>query len=225
MSVTRDGVDVPVGVVTLAWPAGHEARPLDRGSATAIADLLAVAVDRVRLASLVAERAEWLERMANTDPLTGLANARAFGRVLELEVARAARQSSELSVAAFDVDRFADLNAEAGRSTGDDVLRTVASVLAESVRLVDTVARLGGDEFAVVAPGAGGPSVAQRVLEGVRSLPPIEGTKVTISAGVARFPRDGASADELLAAATDALHRAKATGSDRLETSPSDGAG
>ena len=102
---------------------------------------------------MASERAEWLERVALTDPLTGLANARTVARVLELEVARAQRQGSEISVALFDVDGFRELNAASGSRAGDHVLRQVASVLAESVRLVDTIARTGGDEFVLVAPG------------------------------------------------------------------------
>jgi diguanylate cyclase (GGDEF)-like protein len=217
LSVTRGGVDVPVGVVSFAWPADHEITDRERDTAEAIADVIAVAVDRARLATLVAERSEWLERMAHSDPLTGLANARTFDRVLELEVARASRQSSELSVAIFDVDGFARVNEQAGRAAGDDVLRAVASILAESVRLVDTVARVGGDEFVLVAPGSAGTTVAQRVLDGVAALSPVDGIAVSVSAGVARFPVDGASAAELLAAAEAALERAKSSGSGRME--------
>src|SRR4029078_12822439 len=94
--------------------------------------------------------------------------------------------------------------ATAGRlaqEPGDDGLRSVASVLAESVRLVDTVARYGGDEFVVIAPGSAGATVATRVVDGVIALAPIGDAAVSVSAGVARFPADGASAEELLAAA------------------------
>ena len=137
---------------------------------------------------MILERSEWFERLAHTDPLTGLANARTFARVLELELARAARQGSEISIAVFDVDNLGRINEAAGHAAGDDVLRAVASVLAESVRLVDTVARHGGDEFVLIAPGAAGPTVAQRVLNGVAALPPIAEGPITVSAGVARFP-------------------------------------
>src|SRR5207244_5201968 len=105
-----------------------------------VADVTALAVDRERLASTVAERSEWFERLAHTDPLTGLANLRTASRVLELEIARAGRQGSEVSVAIFDVDDFAATNESIGRDAGDDILRAVASVVAVSVRLVATAA-------------------------------------------------------------------------------------
>ena len=136
-----------------------------------VSALLAVAVDRARLGSMVTERSEWFERIAHTDPLTGLANERTFARILELELARAGRQGGEVSLAIFDVDDLSATNDSAGRAVGDDILRAVAAVLAESVRLVDTVARVGGDEFVLVAPGAAGTAVAQRVLDGIAALP------------------------------------------------------
>jgi PleD family two-component response regulator len=120
------------------------------------ADLAAAAIAAFRSSSMATERAEWFERIAHTDPLTGLSNARTLGRVLELEVARAQRQGSEVSVLVFDVDGFTALNQAAGSRAGDLVLRQVASVLAETVRLVDTVAGRAAHEFVVVAPGRRG---------------------------------------------------------------------
>jgi diguanylate cyclase (GGDEF)-like protein len=210
--VSRGGIDRTVGVASFVWPAGTELKDDDRAVLLATADLLATAVDRAHLASTVVERSDWFERMAHTDPLTGLANHRTFARILELEIARASRQGGEVSVALFDVDDFAETNAESGAEVGDDVLRTIASLLAESVRLVDTVARYGGDEFVLVAPGAAGATVARRVLDGIRALPAFDGHRISISAGVARFPADGADATELLAAAEAALVRARDEG-------------
>jgi diguanylate cyclase (GGDEF)-like protein len=215
--IARGGVELPLGVLAMGWDEPHDETAADVAVLDAVAALCAVAIDRNRLATMVAERSEWFERMAHTDPLTGLANQRTFARVLELELARAGRQGSEVSVAIFDVDDFAAMNAEQGHQTGDDILRSVASVLAESVRLVDTVARYGGDEFVVIAPGAAGALVARRVLDGIAALGPVGGHPITVSAGIARFPTDGTTADDLLAAASGALGRARTSGGGTME--------
>jgi len=210
--VSSRGVDVPLGSIGLGWPAPRILDGAERETLTAIAALAAVAVDRARLASTATERSEWFERMAHTDPLTGLANERTVGRILELELARAGRQGSEVSFAMFDVDDFQATNRDGGNEAGDDVLRRVAAVLAESVRLVDTVGRIGGDEFVLVAPGSAGMTVARRVLDGIAALPAVAGRPITVSAGVARFPIDGADAESLISAAKDGLARARAEG-------------
>jgi diguanylate cyclase (GGDEF)-like protein len=218
--VGRGGIDQLAGVLSLARESEVEPDDDERTTLAAFAALVSVAIDRARVGSMVAERSEWFERMAHTDPLTGLANERTFARILELELARAGRQGGEVSLAVFDVDDLTALNDAAGPGAGDDVLRSVAAVLAESVRLVDTVARIGGDEFVLVAPGSAGMTVAQRVLDGIAALPAAGGRKISVSAGVARFPTDGATAEDLRAAAETALVAARATGRGTLAASP-----
>ncbi len=225
LAIETAGIEVILGVLSV-----HEAaaRPFGQGEQAvlgAIADLVAVAVDRARLGATAAERSDWFERMAHTDPLTGLANERTVGRILELELARAGRQDSEVSIVIFDIDDFQATNREGGHQAGDDVLRRVAAVLAESVRLVDTVGRIGGDEFVLVAPGSAGLTVARRVLDGIVSLPAVAGRPVTVSAGVARFPVDGTDADSLIEAATAALAQARADGRGHAVLSPNAGEG
>jgi diguanylate cyclase (GGDEF)-like protein len=211
IAVVSDGVEEPLGVLVVL-PGGSGSSASDLADAAAIADLVGVVVDRARLASDGAERSDWAERLNHSDALTGLANARTLARVIELEIARAARQQSELCVALFDVDDLTGVNDAAGRSAGDDVLREVAAVCAESIRFVDTVARWGGDEFVLVAPGAVGTTVARRIVEAVAARPQIGGRHFTVSAGIARFPGDGTTGDELVAAATAALRAAQAIG-------------
>jgi diguanylate cyclase (GGDEF)-like protein len=210
--VTQDGIDQPLGVVSFGWSGPRTVGDQARAALEITADLAALAIDRARLASLAGERADWMARIATADPLTGLANRRTLDRVLELEIARAGRQQSDISVAVFDVDGFRAVNERAGTAAGDAVLRAVAAVLADRVRLVDTVARIGGDEFVVVAPGSGGVVVADRILRAIDALGPVRGFPVTVSAGVARFPTDGTSADELLGSALAALEGARASG-------------
>jgi diguanylate cyclase (GGDEF)-like protein len=218
--VGRGAIDHVVGVLAVGWTAEAPAAHGSPGLVDAMADLAALAIDRSRLAAGMAERAEWMERLAHIDPLTGLANRRTFDRVLELEVARAIRQQSEVAVAIFDVDAFRATNDAVGHAAGDDILRAVAAVLAEQVRLVDTVARIGGDEFVVIAPGSGGLAVADRVIRAVQALPAVDGQPVSVSAGVARFPLDGSSADELFARALDALELARSGGRGGVASAP-----
>jgi diguanylate cyclase (GGDEF)-like protein len=210
--VSSGGVDLSLGSIGFGWPAPRVLDDPERATIAALSWLAAVAIDRQRLGSTAAERSEWFERMAHTDLLTGLANERTVGRILELELARAGRQGSEVSLAMFDIDDFRATNRVGGSEAGDDVLRRVAAVLAESVRLVDTVGRIGGDEFVLVAPGSAGAVVAQRVLDGIAALPPVGGRVVSVSAGVARFPVDGTDAQALIGAATEGLARAREAG-------------
>lgn len=206
------GIEEPIGALAVSRPAPWTLDPADGERVAAIADLIGLLVDRARLTANALERGEWLERVANSDGLTGLANARTLARVIELEVARASRQTSELCVAVFDVDGLTAINEHAGRAVGDAVLREVAAVITETVRLVDTVARDAGDEFVLVAPGAKGPGVIRRIVGAVAARPPIAGTAFTVSAGVARFPNDGTTESDLIAAARRAVAAARATG-------------
>jgi len=208
--VGRDGIEEPIGALALEVDAPPNAEAAERVGA--MADLIAIVVDRARMAENAAERIDWAERIANSDQLTGLANAHTLSRVLELEVARAARQGSDLSVALFDVDQMDAFNEANGRPAGDDVLREVAARISETIRFVDTVARWGGDEFMLVAPGAKGTTVVQRIVDAVAAKPLRGELRATVSAGLARFPNDGTHGDELLVAAKAAVRMAKERG-------------
>lgn len=217
--VRREGIEISLGVMSLGFGGPLPAAETLVG-AEPFADLAAVAVERALALSLGSERAEWFDRLAHTDPLTGLANRRTLDRMLELEVARAGRQGVPLSIAILEIDRFAEIQKAGGNAAGDDALRRVAQILAESVRLMDTVARYTNEQFILVAPGPDGLVVAERLVRGVSALPPVEGKTISVSAGIAGFPLDGRTPDELLAVAEKAMLAAREAGGDRVVTQP-----
>jgi diguanylate cyclase (GGDEF)-like protein len=217
----RGGIEEALGAIAVTFASAADAEAASPAVLGLVANIAALTVDRSRLSATAAERSEWFERLAHTDPLTGLANLRTISRVLELELTRAGRQGGEVSVAIFDVDDFGATNEALGRDAGDDVLRSVAAVVAGSVRLVDTVARYGPDEFLLVAPGSAGAMVAHRILDGIGELAPVAGRTISVTAGVARFPVDGTDAEGVVAAARAALDRARAEGRGGVETTGS----
>lgn len=150
------------------------------------------------------------------DHTTGLHNRRYFVRQLDLELARAARHGRPVSLVIVDIDEFKQYNDRFGHLTGDLVLRALARVARSQVRAFDTVARWGGEEFALILPEAdkaGAFQVADRVRASVAAQV-LAGVPdpVTISAGVATFPLDGSTAEELVSAADRALYQAKERG-------------
>jgi len=159
-----------------------------------------------------------LSYLARYDPLTGLINRTLFTDRLEGAIARTRRDGGLVAVMFLDVDDFKEVNDRHGHDAGDAVLRQVAERLVASVRESDTVARLAGDEFTVILEGihrvedAG--RVATKVLTALRrpyDLGEAE-VQVTTSIGVAVFPVDGQTPDELVKAADLAMYAAKAAG-------------
>ena len=215
MVVRRDGIEIALGSIALGF-AGPLPKLATLRSAEPLADLAAVAVERALAVSLGSERAEWFDRLAHTDPLTGLANRRTVDRLLELEVARAGRQGVALSVALFEIDHFEEIQRSGGNACGDEALKRVAQILAESVRLVDTVARYAADQFMLLAPGPDGLIVAGRLVRGVAGLGSVGGQAVTVSGGIANFPLDGRTPEELLEVAERTMQSARDAGGDRV---------
>lgn len=213
--VRREGIEVALGTMALGF-AGPLPRRQTLLGAEPLADLAAVAVERSLAVSMGSERAEWFDRLAHTDPLTGLANRRTADRLLELEVARAGRQGVALSVALFEVDHFEEIQRTGGNVAGDEALRRVAQILAESVRLVDTVARYAADQFMLLAPGPEGLIVTERLVRGISALAPVDGKSITVSAGIAGFPLDGRTTEELIEVAERAMQSAREAGGARV---------
>jgi diguanylate cyclase (GGDEF)-like protein len=207
----EDGAFVE-GLLVLGWEAAEP--PIDDvpDAILAISDLAAVTVRQARLRNTAWERSDHADRLSHTDRLTGLANRVTFERMLELEIARATRQGTPLAVAVLDVDGLSDISEAKGARVADEVLRHVASAIADRVRLLDTVARFGEDEFVVIAPGDAGGMVALRLRDAIAELPPIGDTDISVSAAVVHHPADGATGNELVAASEAALAEAKSSG-------------
>lgn len=214
--VRRDGIEIALGAMGLGF-GGKLPTAEALEAAEPLADLTAVTVERALALSLGSERAEWFERLVHTDPLTGLPNRRTLDKVLELELARAGRHGQPLSVVIFGIDRFTDIVIAGGNEAGDEALKRVAQVLGESVRLIDNIARYGNEDFILVAPGPDAIVVAQRLVKRVAELGEIHGKPLSVSAGLAGYPNDGRTPEEMLAVAEKALQAARAAGGDRVE--------
>jgi diguanylate cyclase (GGDEF)-like protein len=159
-----------------------------------------------------------LEKLALTDPLTGIPNRRAMDRVMRSEQKRRGRYPSPLALGVIDADFFRDINARYLLPGGDQVLISLAQTLADSVRAVDTVGRIGGEEFMVVAPETdveGAVILAERIRSAVevREVRYKEHLiKVTVSVGFAVVEDGLASYDQLKHLAAQALREAKTAG-------------
>jgi diguanylate cyclase (GGDEF)-like protein len=182
-----------------------------------VTDVTAVALAQI-------SRLRATEEAANVDSLTGVYNKRHLQRRLEEELQKAEREGVPLSLLMLDIDHFKNYNDANGHLEGDEVLKKVGQVLKGSIREDDVAARYGGEEFVVLYVGAG-KDLALRLAEGLRravesfAFPHRERQPLgalTISGGVASFPRDAGSGVDLIRAADQALYEAKASGRNRI---------
>jgi diguanylate cyclase (GGDEF)-like protein len=171
------------------------------------ADLL-VYVGAALLLDAVRRSLAEAHRDARTDPLTGLANLRAFRDVADVELARSRRYGHPLSLALLDLDHFKQVNDTYGHGVGDDVLRATAQHLQEAVRCTDLVARVGGDEFVVLFPETDS-DAAETATRHLGSSTSLDGHDVGFSVGLASYRDPPTSVDELLAAADRAMYARK----------------
>lgn len=163
-----------------------------------------------------------LRRLAETDPLTGVLNRRAFDDEAASACALARAQGVPFAVVALDLDGFKPLNDRYGHAAGDAALRAMADTARRDLRAGDLIGRLGGDEFAIALPGAD-TALAQRIAERLRqSFTRLrvrhgrEHLRFTASFGVAASTLPGESFAQTLARADAALYRAKNAGRDRV---------
>jgi two-component system cell cycle response regulator len=215
------GCHTPIIFLTAESSTSVDTEAMDAGAMDYLVkgEIAVPALERsVRYALKLGETLAALHRLATHDELTSLLNRREFERVLRLEGDRARSGGAPLSLLAFDVDLFKNVNDSHGHPAGDQVLREIARRLRGAIRAGDFAARLGGDEFAVLLPKSDRTAAAECALRVCSSLTadPVplgrNSIPVTVSAGVATLPEDGANAGELVIAADKALYGAKARG-------------
>jgi diguanylate cyclase (GGDEF)-like protein/PAS domain S-box-containing protein len=168
-----------------------------------------------------------MQQLAQYDFLTGLPNRALFADRMQHIFASAERYQRQFALLFIDLDNFKPINDTHGHRVGDAVLCTIARRLTEHIRSSDTVARLGGDEFVVLAPEieniAEAGVLAEKVVRLLAAPLAINGMEfgVTVSIGIATYPADGESTEELIAAADRAMYAAKNDGRNTWKTASS----
>ncbi|HMW31944.1 MAG TPA: diguanylate cyclase [bacterium] len=188
-------------------------------------------LDNVQLYEDVREAYMLAEKQAITDAMTDVFNYRYFHHQLEREIRRAKRHWSKLSMIMIDVDHFKSYNDRHGHPAGDEILKRLAVVFKNITRTSDIIARYGGEEFVIVLPET--PKVAAvKFAEKLRAAIqdedfPYEQTQpmgdITVSMGVATFPDEAQTIDELIQRADEQLYRAKSGGRNRVAYSNTTG--
>jgi diguanylate cyclase (GGDEF)-like protein len=159
-----------------------------------------------------------VQRLAVTDPLTGLFNRRKLDETLELELERSKRYSRPLSAIMVDLDLMKQVNDRLGHPAGDLVLKDVGQAIRSQVRKVDVVTRYGGDEFFVLLPESDfqeALAIARRIREGIRQVSAGD-TPMSASTGVAKWKPDYNTPEAFLQAVDAALYQAKGQGGGRI---------
>ncbi|HKI52068.1 MAG TPA: sensor domain-containing diguanylate cyclase [Geothermobacteraceae bacterium] len=171
---------------------------------------------------------EQTRELACTDGLTGLYNHRQFKKVFSEELARARRYNNPLVLIMLDIDDFKLFNDLYGHPAGDKALVGVAEIISDTLRDCDTIFRYGGEEFIAILPEselAEALTAAERLRERIeaetsRYLDDYVQSSITVSVGVAAYPRDGQTFDGLLKAVDDLLYVAKRQGKNRVNYLP-----
>ena len=190
--------------------------PVKRQLAVALAERIGLALGNIRLR-------ENLKQQTVQDPLTGLYNRRFLEESLNREIASAARKKQTFAVLMLDVDHFKRFNDTFGHEAGDAVLRSLSDSLRGAIRGSDVACRYGGEEFVILLPESsetGALGRAKNILELVRALQlKFDGQPlgpITVSIGVATFPKNGETAHAIIRAADQALYLAKGAGRDTV---------
>lgn len=161
-----------------------------------------------------------LERMATVDEMTGLFNFRHFKNEITTELTRSVRFQQPFAVLFTDIDNFKHFNDRNGHPAGDALLRHLAQVFQRTCRELDVVARYGGEEYVILCPNTTadqGMILADRLLKNIAATRFLQGEsqplgEISVSLGVASYPENGSTVEEVLKAADQAMYYAKTHG-------------
>ncbi|MBD3670244.1 MAG: GGDEF domain-containing protein [Gammaproteobacteria bacterium] len=176
----------------------------------------------LRDTTVIEEYKRALKEEATHDQLTGLSNRRGFYAVAKHEIERARRSQTELWIVMIDVDDFKTINDKVGHTTGDEVLKSVARVMEESIRKVDLLCRMGGDEFIILFEDTnknGIRHVTESILANIENLTVAgwtdKGQGITVSIGCAQFVGEQ-ELEDAIETADKALYASKRDGKNRI---------
>lgn len=156
--------------------------------------------------------------LARTDPLTGIANRRAFFELAQIELQKARRFKHPISILYLDLDNFKNINDRFGHHTGDSLLCLVAESIKKSIREIDKIARFGGDEFVIMlSETKSSYSVAVKIQKKLLKAVKNKKWPVTFSIGAATFKRPPGSVDELIKKADSLMYSAKEKGKNLIQ--------
>lgn len=191
---------ITLGLIAPAVFGGGSAREAFAFAAICAPTLLVMSVLVYQLTRMLERSRQDFWHLSRQDGLTGVGNYRALTEKLQEEIARHGRHGRQFAVVLLDIDNFKPINDEYGHLVGDRVLVQVAGRIRKAVRAGDSVYRQGGDEFAVIAPETA-PTEIQPIVDRLRDRveePGEDGTSISIGTGIACFPDDGVTPNELL---------------------------
>ncbi|MFC1954217.1 diguanylate cyclase [Chloroflexota bacterium] len=181
---------------------------------------VAVSLEKEFLREQLSQLYSEVEEKARIDGLTGLLNRRSLDETIASEINRYSRYGGIFSLIMLDLESLTKINNKYGHLAGDDLLKETGNKMNQSIRSADRAFRYGGDEFAILLPNTSidaATRVAERIRKQIASIKIADDISVTASLGLAGWPENGKSPEEIIGAADAALYKAKESGGNQIK--------